>query len=93
MGLAPQIVAEIFDIVRELNEKENTSFLLAEQNARMALRYADHGYVLETGRVAASGSASELQARPDVKELYLGTGASAGFRGRRQARPLAPANA
>ena len=76
MGLAPMVVAEIFDIVRDLNRKEGTSFLLAEQNATMALRYADYGYVLETGRVAASGPAALLGARPDVKELYLGTGAS-----------------
>jgi len=87
IGLAPQVVAEIFEIVRELNRKEGTSFLLAEQNVKMALRYADFGYVLETGRVAARGPAVELAARADVKDLYLGggAGASAAERVRRRA--------
>lgn len=72
MGLAPIIVEEIFAIIRQLNREEGVSFLLAEQNATLALRYADHGYVLENGRVALSGAASELAARDDVKEFYLG---------------------
>jgi branched-chain amino acid transport system ATP-binding protein len=74
MGLAPQITDEIFRIVRALNTDQGVSFLLAEQNARLALRHADHGYVLENGRVVASGTAAELAARSDVREFYLGVG-------------------
>jgi len=72
MGLAPKIASEIFDIVRELNEKDGVSVLLAEQNARVALRYAHSAYVLEGGRIAASGPAAVLRDRDDVKEFYLG---------------------
>jgi len=72
MGLAPQVVEEIFEIVRSLNARERVSFLLAEQNARIALRYAQHGYVLENGRVVLDGSADELAQNEDVKEFYLG---------------------
>jgi branched-chain amino acid transport system ATP-binding protein len=72
MGLAPIIVEEIFGIIRQLNKDERVSFLLAEQNANLVLRFADHAYVLENGRVAASGSAAELAARDDVKQFYLG---------------------
>ena len=75
MGLAPQVVAEIFEIIRELNRDEGVSLLLAEQNAVMALRYADYGYILENGRVASEGSAAELQARDDIQQFYLGVGA------------------
>ena len=79
IGLAPQVVQEIFEIVAELNRDEGLSILLAEQNARVALRYAHHAYVLENGRVAASGSAVELAAREDVQNFYLGqTAASQG---------------
>lgn len=74
MGLAPQLVEEVFNIVRELNEKENTTFLLAEQNTNMALRYANYGYILESGRVVMDGEASELANNEDVKEFYLGVG-------------------
>jgi branched-chain amino acid transport system ATP-binding protein len=74
MGLAPIIVEEIFDIIRQLNQDEGVSFLLAEQNANLVLRFADHAYVLENGRVAAAGSAAELAARDDLKEFYLGAG-------------------
>jgi branched-chain amino acid transport system ATP-binding protein len=73
MGLAPIIVQEIFEIIRALNRDSGVSFLIAEQNANLALRYADHGYVLENGQVAISGPAAELSARDDVKEFYLGT--------------------
>jgi branched-chain amino acid transport system ATP-binding protein len=76
MGLAPIIVAEIFEIIRALNLESGVSFLIAEQNANLALKYADHGYILENGRVAASGTAAELAARDDVKEFYLGGGAA-----------------
>ncbi|HET7547868.1 MAG TPA: ABC transporter ATP-binding protein [Usitatibacter sp.] len=72
MGLAPQIVEEIFEIVRNLNEAEKVSFLLAEQNTMVALRFADYGYILENGRVVMEGSAESLSGNEDVKEFYLG---------------------
>ncbi|HET6619392.1 MAG TPA: ABC transporter ATP-binding protein [Dongiaceae bacterium] len=72
MGLAPQIVIEIFEIVRELNEKEGVSILLAEQNTNVALRYAHHGYILESGRIMMNGPAKVLAENEDVKEFYLG---------------------
>ena len=72
MGLAPQIVEEIFEIVRDLNSKERVSFLLAEQNTMVALRYADYGYILENGRVVMDGAAKDLATNEDVKEFYLG---------------------
>ncbi len=72
MGLAPQIVAEIFDIVRNLNQREGVSFLLAEQNTHMALRYASYGYILENGRIVMDGEAKALAENEDVKEFYLG---------------------
>ena len=72
MGLAPQIVEEIFEIVRDLNQKEKVSFLLAEQNTNVALRYADFGYILENGRVVMEGAAASLAENEDVKEFYLG---------------------
>lgn len=74
MGLAPQIVEEVFEIVRDLNVKEGTTFLLAEQNTGMALRYADYGYILENGRVVMDGAAAALRENEDVKEFYLGVG-------------------
>jgi len=72
MGLAPQIVEEIFGIVQTLNEKEGVSFLLAEQNTFMALKFARHGYILENGRVVMDGEAKALAENEDVKEFYLG---------------------
>jgi branched-chain amino acid transport system ATP-binding protein len=72
MGLAPQIVAEIFEIVKDLNSKEGVSFLLAEQNTNVALKYADYGYILENGRVVMDGAARDLATNEDVKEFYLG---------------------
>jgi branched-chain amino acid transport system ATP-binding protein len=72
MGLAPQIVEEIFEIVKNLNTKERVSFLLAEQNTMVALRFADFGYILENGRVVMEGSAVHLSENEDVKEFYLG---------------------
>ncbi len=72
MGLAPQIVSEIFEIVKDLNTKEGVSFLLAEQNTNVALKYADYGYILESGRVVMNGDAKELASNEDVKEFYLG---------------------
>ncbi|ODS91081.1 MAG: ABC transporter ATP-binding protein [Comamonas sp. SCN 65-56] len=74
MGLAPQLVEEVFNIVRDLNTKEGTTFLLAEQNTHMALKYASYGYIMESGRVVMDGSASELASNEDVKEFYLGVG-------------------
>ncbi len=72
MGLAPQIVEEIFEIVHKLNETQGVSFLLAEQNTNMALKYATYGYILETGRVVMDGPAQMLRENEDVKEFYLG---------------------
>ena len=74
MGLAPQIVEEVFEIVKDLNQRERVTFLLAEQNTHMALRYADHGYILENGRVVMDGEAQALRENDDVKEFYLGMG-------------------
>jgi branched-chain amino acid transport system ATP-binding protein len=75
MGLAPQIVVEIFEIVRELNQKEGVSILLAEQNTNVALKYADYGYILESGRIVMDGPAKALAENKDVKEFYLGMSA------------------
>ena len=72
MGLAPQLVEQIFEIVKSVNENEGVTFLLAEQNTNVALRYAHYGYILESGRVVMDGPAAELRENPDVKEFYLG---------------------
>ncbi|MEP3637651.1 MAG: ABC transporter ATP-binding protein [Paracoccaceae bacterium] len=72
MGLAPQLVEQIFEIVKSVNENEGVTFLLAEQNTNVALRFAHYGYILESGRVVMDGPASELRENPDVKEFYLG---------------------
>ena len=74
MGLAPQLVEEIFEIVADLNKQEGVSFLLAEQNTNIALRYATYGYILESGRIVMDGEASQLRENEDVKEFYLGVG-------------------
>ena len=74
MGLAPQIVEEVFNIVKDLNEKEKVTFLLAEQNTNMALKYADYGYIMESGRIVMDGAAADLASNEDVKEFYLGVG-------------------
>ena len=74
MGLAPQIVEEVFEIVKDLNAKERVTFLLAEQNTSMALRYSTYGYIMESGRVVMDGPAAELATNEDVKEFYLGVG-------------------
>lgn len=74
MGLAPQLVEEIFEIVHKLNEEQGVSFLLAEQNTNVALRYAKYGYILESGRIVLDGEASALRENEDVKEFYLGVG-------------------
>ena len=76
MGLAPQLVEEIFGIVSRLNEEEGVTILLAEQNTNMALRYARYGYILENGRVVLDGEASALRENEDVKEFYLGLSSS-----------------
>jgi len=82
MGLAPQLVEEIFEIVKQLNQNEGVSILLAEQNTNVALRFADYGYILENGRVVMDGEASRLRENEDVKEFYLGisTGGRKSFR-------------
>jgi branched-chain amino acid transport system ATP-binding protein len=72
MGLAPQLVEQIFEIVKEINEKEGVTFLLAEQNTNVALRYSHYGYILESGRVVMDGPAKDLRENQDVKEFYLG---------------------
>ncbi|WP_085316083.1 ABC transporter ATP-binding protein [Derxia lacustris] len=92
MGLAPLVVHEIFEAVGRLNREAGTTFVLAEQNATVALQYAHAGHVLETGRVVASGSAAELAARDDVREFYLGrSGAAASLLPERlRRRPPAP---
>ncbi|MDB6178803.1 ABC transporter ATP-binding protein [Paracoccus sp. Z330] len=72
MGLAPQLVEQIFEIVKAVNEGEGVTFLLAEQNTNVALRYAHYGYILENGRVVMDGPAASLRENPDVKEFYLG---------------------
>jgi len=74
MGLAPQLVEEIFEIVKRLNQEQNVTFLLAEQNTVVALKYADYGYILENGRVVMDGDAASLSENEDVKEFYLGMG-------------------
>ncbi|MCC7040472.1 MAG: ABC transporter ATP-binding protein [Burkholderiales bacterium] len=84
MGLAPQVVEEIFEIVRDLNARERVSFLIAEQNTMTALRVCDYGYILENGRVVMDGKASELAGNEDVKEFYLGLSAA----GRRSFRDV-----
>jgi branched-chain amino acid transport system ATP-binding protein len=80
MGLAPIIVQEIFEIIRALNRESGVSFLLAEQNANLALKYADYAYILENGRIALSGTAEELRAREDVHDFYLGGAAATPLR-------------
>tara|TARA_R100001086_G_scaffold173211_1_gene94817 strand:- start:43 stop:885 length:843 start_codon:yes stop_codon:yes gene_type:complete len=72
MGLAPQLVEQIFSIVKSLNEEQGYTFLLAEQNTNVALRFAHYGYILESGRVVMDGDARSLRENPDVKEFYLG---------------------
>lgn len=72
MGLAPQLVEEIFEIVKTLNTQEGVSFLLAEQNTNIALKYATYGYILESGRIVLDGEGSSLRENEDVKEFYLG---------------------
>jgi branched-chain amino acid transport system ATP-binding protein len=74
MGLAPQVVEEIFEIVKRLNGEEGVSFLVAEQNTNMALKYATYGYIMETGRIVMDGEAKSLRENEDVKEFYLGMG-------------------
>lgn len=76
MGLAPQIVEEVFNIVQDLNQKEKVTFMLAEQNTNMALKYSDYGYIMESGRIVMDGPAKDLASNEDVKEFYLGVGGS-----------------
>lgn len=78
MGIAPQLVEEVFEIVQSLNKNEGVSFLVAEQNARIALKYATEAYVVENGRVMLRGPSEELMGRADVQELYLGAGTDEG---------------
>lgn len=84
LGLAPQLVEEIFEIIKRLNEAEGVTILLAEQNTNMALKYAHYGYILENGRVVLDGDAETLRENEDVKEFYLGLSSS----GRRSYRDV-----
>ena len=84
MGLAPQLVEQIFEIVKRINEEENCSILLAEQNTNMALKYAHYGYILENGRIVMDGMAADLRENEDVKEFYLGISST----GRRSYRDI-----
>jgi branched-chain amino acid transport system ATP-binding protein len=93
MGLAPKVVEEIFALVRELHAQDGVSFLLAEQNAAAALAVADSAYVLETGRVVIGGSVSEIRARDDVRDLYLGMRGGERTRFRTRGESLAPRSA
>lgn len=72
MGLAPQLVEQIFEIVARLNREQGVTFLLAEQNTTVALRYATTGFIMENGRIVMEGKAQDLRENPDVKEFYLG---------------------
>jgi branched-chain amino acid transport system ATP-binding protein len=72
LGLAPLLVAEIFEIIERLNRELDTTILIVEQNARLALGIADHGYIMENGRIVLDGPADELRSNPDVQEFYLG---------------------
>lgn len=74
LGLAPLLVSEIFGYIRDLNKEQGITILVIEQNARRALEVADHGYILEQGRIVLEGTAQELSENPDVKEFYLGLG-------------------
>jgi branched-chain amino acid transport system ATP-binding protein len=76
LGLAPMLVAEIFSIVKNINENEKVSVLLVEQNARAALALADHGYVMEEGRIVLDGPGAQLRDNEDIKEFYLGLNTS-----------------
>lgn len=76
LGLAPMVVREIFDIIKKINEEQQTSIILVEQNANMALQISDYGYVMENGKIVMEGAAKTLAANPDIKEFYLGMGAS-----------------
>jgi branched-chain amino acid transport system ATP-binding protein len=89
MGLAPQLVDEVFRIVCKLNGEQGVSFLVAEQNSRMALRYACHGYILESGRVALHGPAAQLAGMKEVQEVYLGL-AGGGRQSYREAAAVGP---
>jgi branched-chain amino acid transport system ATP-binding protein len=76
LGLAPMVVREIFEIIKKINEEQGTSIVLVEQNANMALQISDYGYVMENGKIVMEGAAKNLVENPDIKEFYLGLGAS-----------------
>jgi branched-chain amino acid transport system ATP-binding protein len=76
LGLAPLLVKEIFQIIKRINEEQETTLMLVEQNANMALQIAHYGYVMENGKIVMESAAEELRENPDVKEFYLGTAAS-----------------
>jgi branched-chain amino acid transport system ATP-binding protein len=74
MGLSPMLVQEVFAIIRQINQEQGIPILLVEQNANMALKYADQGYIMENGKIVLEGSAEELRNNEDVREFYLGGG-------------------
>jgi branched-chain amino acid transport system ATP-binding protein len=76
LGLAPMVVSEIFEIIKKINEEQGTSIVLVEQNANMALQISNYGYVMENGKIVMEGAAKNLVENPDIKEFYLGMGAS-----------------
>jgi branched-chain amino acid transport system ATP-binding protein len=76
LGLAPMVVREIFEIIKKINDEQGTSIILVEQNANMALQISDYGYVMENGKIVMEGAAKNLVENPDIKEFYLGLGAS-----------------
>jgi branched-chain amino acid transport system ATP-binding protein len=76
LGLAPLVVKEIFHIIKKINEEQNATIILVEQNANMALQVAHYAYVMENGKIVMEGTANELSENPDVKEFYLGMAAS-----------------
>jgi len=83
LGLAPLLVREIFDIIRKIHEERGTTFLLVEQNAQMALRIADYGYIMENGRIVFDGPAAKLRGNDDVREFYSASARPAGARASR----------
>ena len=86
LGLAPLVVIEIFKIIKRINKDQGTTIMLVEQNANMALQIAHYGYVMENGKVVMEGTAPELKDNPDIKEFYLGVGATGDVRSYRDVK-------
>ena len=86
LGLAPMVVKEIFQIIKKINEEQGTTIMLVEQNANMALQISDHGYVMENGKIVMEGAAKTLVENPDIKEFYLGMGATGALKSYRDVK-------